>query len=62
MQVFLQVIVALICLFFVWRIYSLLKANPEMLSKQNLSQSVYTMGVLALVLIGLVVMMVMSIS
>ncbi|MAZ43999.1 MAG: hypothetical protein CMF48_02300 [Legionellales bacterium] len=60
MEVFLQVIIAGICGFLVWRIYKVLKTNPELLSKENMTKSISTMGVLALILIGFVAIMVMS--
>ena len=61
MGTLIQVAVAILCLFFVWRIYKVLKDNPEMLSKQSMSQSFMTMGVLALILIGFVAMLVMMV-
>jgi hypothetical protein len=59
MGMLIQISVAILCLFFVWRIYKVLKANPEMLSKENLTKSFSTMGILGLILIGLVAMMVL---
>lgn len=52
MNLLVQLSIAVICLFIVWRIYKVIQANPEMLSRQNLSKSFTTMGVLALILIG----------
>lgn len=54
-----QISLAVICIFIVWRIYKLLKDNPELLSKQNMSKSFTTMGILALILIGGIAMLVM---
>lgn len=50
---------ALICAFIVWRIYKVIKENPEVMSRENLTQSFASMGILALILIGFVVMMVL---
>ncbi|MFO1257427.1 MAG: hypothetical protein U1E78_03275 [Gammaproteobacteria bacterium] len=59
MALLIQISVAIICLFFVWRIYKVLKANPELLSRENLTKSFSTMGILALILIGFMAMLVM---
>lgn len=60
MDTFLKIIVAAICAFLVWRIYGVLKSNPDLLSKENLSKGWATMGLLALILIGFVLIMIMS--
>ncbi len=57
-----QISVSILCLFIVWRIYKVIKTNPELLSKENLSKSFSTVGVLALILIGGVVLMVMLVK
>lgn len=59
MALLIQISVSIICLFFVWRIYKVLKANPELLSRENLTKSFSTMGILALILIGFMAMLVM---
>ena len=59
MEMFLQISVAILCLFIVWRIYKQLKQNPGLFSRQAISQSLTTMGVLALILIGGVAMMIL---
>lgn len=59
MDTIIQILIAGMCLFIVWRIYKVLKANPELLSKENMSKSFTTMGVLALILIGGIALMVM---
>jgi len=62
MNIFLQIVIALLCLFFVWRIYKTIKANPEVLSKENLRKSFGSMGILALILIGAVAIMVLMVK
>ncbi len=52
MNLFLQISVAIVCAFLVWRIYKVIQGNPEMMSKENVTKSFATMGVLALILIG----------
>lgn len=59
MDLIIQLSIAALALFIVWRIYSVLKKNPELLSKENLSKSATTLGILALILIGGIAMMVM---
>ena len=62
MNTFLQISVAVLCLFIVWRIYKVIQGNPELLSKENVSKSFTTMGVLALILIGFVALLVMMLK
>ena len=45
--------------FLCWLTYRYVKANPEMMSKQNLSKSFGTMGVLTLLLIVFIAFLVM---
>lgn len=59
MDIVLQIAASLLCLFLVWRIHKVLKANPELLSRQNLSKSFYSMGILALILMGGIALLVM---
>ena len=62
MNLMMQISIAIISLFLVWRIYKVLKENPDLLSKANMSKSLSTMGVLALILIGAVALMVMLVK
>lgn len=57
-----QISISVLCLFIVWRIYKVIKTNPELLSKANLSKSMSTVGVLALILIGGVALMVILVK
>ncbi|OGT43498.1 MAG: hypothetical protein A3F13_00145 [Gammaproteobacteria bacterium RIFCSPHIGHO2_12_FULL_40_19] len=41
-----------------WFAYRIIRNNPEMFSKENLGKSFFTMGVLALMLIGFVALLV----
>lgn len=52
MNMILQISIAIMCLFFIWQIYKTIQANPSLFSKENMSKSFTTMGVLALILIG----------
>ena len=58
----LQISVAIVSLFIVWRIYKVLKQNPDLLSKDNLTKSFATMGVLALILMGGVALLVIMVK
>lgn len=59
MNTIIQISVAVLCLFIVWRIYKVIQANPELMSKENLTKSFTTMGFLALILIGGIAMLVL---
>lgn len=54
-----QISLVFICLFIVWRIYKVLKANPALLSKENMNKSLTSMGILALILIGGIAILIM---
>lgn len=49
-------------LFLVWILYRGLRANPQFLSKENLTKSSMTLGLLALVLITFVSIVVMMLK
>lgn len=59
MNTIMQILIALLCLFFVWRIYKVLKQNPELLSRENMNKSLTSMGFLAIILIGFVALLVL---
>lgn len=45
--------------FLIWVLYASIRANPQLLSRANLSKSFTTMGVLGLLLIGIVMLTVL---
>ncbi|MEI8054760.1 MAG: hypothetical protein WCH10_02005 [bacterium] len=51
-----------ISVFFIWRLVTYFRAHPEAFSKANLSASVFTLGVLALLLIGFVAVLVLFVK
>lgn len=57
-----KISVAVLCLFIVWRIYKVIQANPEMLSRENMSKSFTTMGILALILMGGIAILVLLVK
>jgi hypothetical protein len=50
----LKLIFIVLSIFIIWQLFVYLRANPEALSKNNLSRSFFTLGVLALILIAFV--------
>jgi hypothetical protein len=61
MQTLMMLLVSAFSAFMMWRLYQTFKANPQLLSKENISKSFATMGVIALLLIGFVATLVMLI-
>lgn len=59
MNTFLNILVAGLFLFIIWGIYKQMKGKPDLLSKENMSKSFSTMGILALCLIATVAGMVL---
>lgn len=59
---FSKIIIAIAFIALAYFMFRGLKNNPELLSKENLNKSFYTMGLLALGLIGAVAFMVISLK
>jgi len=49
-----QIIFIIIAIFLGWQLYRYIHLNPQMFSKDNLSRSIFTLGILTLLLIGFV--------
>ncbi len=49
-----KILAVIIAIGLAWLTFRTLRANPEMLSKENLSKSFSTMGLLALALLGFI--------
>lgn len=58
MQTLYQVFGLVGAVFIVWVIYRNIKGRPELFSRENLSKSFSSMGILALLLIGFVALLV----
>lgn len=58
METFYQLLALIGAAMIVWVIYKNIKGRPEQFSRENLSKSFSTMGVLALLLIGFVALLV----
>jgi hypothetical protein len=46
----------------IWLVYRQVKGNPEMFSRTNLSKSFFTLGILALLLIGFIGLLVVMLK
>ena len=59
METFYQILGLVAAGFIVWMLYRMIKGRPEQFSKENLNKSFYTLGLLALLLIGFVALLVL---
>ncbi len=59
MQTFYQILGLLSFIFIAWILYRGIKSRPEQFSKENLSRSFFSMGVLGIILIAFVALLVM---
>jgi hypothetical protein len=55
---FYKLMLIIISVFIIWRLFVYLRVNPKALSKENLNRSIFTLGILALLLIGFVALLV----
>lgn len=54
MGFFSKLLFVLLAIFLIWQMFGYVRAHPEAFSKDNLSKSFFTLGILALLLIGFV--------
>jgi hypothetical protein len=54
-----QILILLLAGFLGWQLYKYVKANPQAFSRDNLNKSFFTLGILALLLIGFIALCVM---
>ena len=59
MQTFYQILGLLSFVFVAWILYRSIKSRPEQFSKENLSKSFFSMGVLGVILIAFVALLVL---
>lgn len=59
MQTFYQILGLLSFIFVAWILYRSIKSSPEKFSKENLSKSFFSMGVLGVILIAFVGLLVL---
>jgi len=62
METFYQILGLVGACFVVWILYRYIKGKPEQLSRENLSKSFSSMGILALLLIGFVGLLVLMLN
>ncbi|EKE01769.1 MAG: hypothetical protein ACD_21C00056G0001 [uncultured bacterium] len=55
---FYKFLLIIISIFFIWQLFVYFRANPGAFSKVNLNRSVFTLGILTLLLIGFVALLV----
>lgn len=56
---FYKLLLIVISIFFIWQLFVYLRANPEAFSRANLSRSFFSVGILALLLIGFIAVLVL---
>jgi|WetSurMetagenome_2_1015567.scaffolds.fasta_scaffold1485979_2 hypothetical protein len=49
-----QILFLILAIFIGWQTYRYVRVNPQAFSKANLSRSIFTLGILALILIGFI--------
>lgn len=59
MQIFSQILLILGAGVILWLSYTTIKKHPGLFSAANLNKSIFTLGILALFLIGIIFMLVM---
>jgi hypothetical protein len=55
---FYKLLLIVVSIFFIWQLFVYFRAHPEAFSKANLNASFFTLGILALLLIGFVALLV----
>jgi len=56
---FYKLLLVIIAIFMIWRLFAYFRANPQAFSKANLNRSIFTLGILTLLLIGFVAILVL---
>ncbi|MBN1684448.1 MAG: hypothetical protein JW855_03305 [Gammaproteobacteria bacterium] len=54
MQMLSKILLTILSLFLLWYLWRIYQRNPQMFSRENWGKSFFTMGVLALILIGVI--------
>ncbi|MDR1057872.1 MAG: hypothetical protein LBL17_04950 [Coxiellaceae bacterium] len=55
---FFKLLCILLSIFIIWQLFVYLRVHPEAFSKDNLSHSIFTLGILALLLIGFIAILI----
>ena len=59
---FIKLMYIILAIFFGWQLFLYLRTHPEALSKDNLNRSFFTLGILAVLLIGFVALLVLLVK
>ena len=62
MSFFSKLLFVLLAMFLLWQMYHYIRANPQAFSKESLGRSFFTLGILALLLIGFIAVLVMLVK
>lgn len=62
MTIIAKIVFILLAIFLGWRLYHYIKTNPAIFSKHNISKSIFTLGILALMLIGFIAILVLIVK
>ena len=53
-----KILFIVLAIFIIWQLFAVIRRNPQMFSKDNLGRSFFTLGILALILIGFIALLV----
>jgi len=59
---FYKLLLIVVAIFFIWQLFVYFRVHPEAFSKANLNASFFTLGILALLLIGFVAVLVLIVK
>jgi hypothetical protein len=62
MTAFTQLLVIILAAFLIWRLYRYVRSNPQAFSKENIGHSIFTLGILCLLLIAFVFLLVIIVK
>lgn len=54
-----QLAILILAAFIIWRLYAFVRHNPQAFSKDSLGRSIFTLGILCLILIAFVALLVL---
>jgi hypothetical protein len=59
MSLWTQILFILLAVFLGWQLYAYIHRHPQLFSRENLSRSIFTLGILALFLIAFIAILVL---
>jgi hypothetical protein len=57
-----QLLVIILAAFLIWQLYRFVRSHPQTFSKDNISRSIFTLGILCLLLIAFVALLVLIVK